>query len=118
MSSEWLDSFMKTAGDVAKKTSREANCLYNVKKTELEIAKINHEIGKIYKAIGETVYNAHEEETDSSNIDILCKQIDVKKAYIAELNKRIELYKEEKDLEKKEFINLNETPKFMDKDED
>lgn len=116
MNGDWIDGFLAKATDVTKKAGRDVNYFYNIKKTEVEIAKVKHEIGKIYKAIGELVYNARNEENDTSNIDILCKQIDVKNAYIEELNKRIELYKEEKNLEGNEFVDLNKVPDFMKED--
>lgn len=118
MNSEFLDGLMEKAGVLTKKASKDVNYFYNTKKTEVEIARVKHEIGKIYKAIGELVYNARNEETDSSNIDILCKQIDVKNAYIKELEKRIELFKEEKNLEDEDLKVFDKKPSFMDDDND
>lgn len=116
MDKDWIDNITETVFKVTKKTSRNVNYVYNIKKTEIEIARVNHEIGKIYKSIGEVVYNAREEESDSSNIEILCKQIDVKKEYIKELEKRIACFKEEKNLEGEELIFPKDKPSYMTED--
>lgn len=99
MGKEWLESFKIKALDLSKKTGKNVNYVVNIKKTEMEILNVNREISKIYKVIGELIYTSRKENGDESNVDILCKQIDVKKSYIGELEKRIELIKEKKKLE-------------------
>lgn len=116
MTNEWLENlkvFKNKVKDVSKKTGKNVSYVMSIKKTEIEITKVKHEIGKIFRAIGEVIYNCRDAEKDSSNIDILCKQIDVKKAYIKELEKRIELIKEKKRLEEFEVQVTNEIPSFI-----
>ena len=116
MANEWVENlkvFKNKVKDVSKKTGKNVSYVMSIKKTEIEITKVKHEIGKIFRAIGEVIYNCRDAEKDSSNIDILCKQIDVKKAYIKELEKRIELVKEKKRLEEFEVQVTNEIPSFI-----
>lgn len=116
MDKDWFKNLSEKIVSGAKTAGTQANYEIQIKKNELEIIKVNNEIGKIYKTIGETLYNSRDIETDSSNIDILCKQIDVKKAYIEELQKRIDLIKENRKLESYDVEDLDEVPSFI-KDE-
>lgn len=101
MDKEWFKNLSEKIVSGAKSAGTQVNYEVQIKKNELEIVKVKNEINKIYKTIGETVYNCHLDDVEiaESNLDIMFKQIDVKKMYIEQLEERIELIKENKKLE-------------------
>ncbi len=96
MGKEWLEVFKQKAKVVSKKTSENVNYFVSIKKTQMEILKVNHEINKIYKVIGEIIYMANQQKVEAVGVDTLCAQIDAKNGYITQLERRIEMIKESK----------------------
>lgn len=91
-----IDELAKRFGDVVKRVGEKSEQLVELGKLNYELFKEEDAIKKLYREIGQAVYEAYKQESNSLNdIYRLCREIDERKEKIEELKKQVDSVKKE-----------------------
>jgi len=92
----FIDELAKRFGDVVKKVGEKSEQLVELGKLNYELFKEEDAIKRLYREIGQAVYEAYKQENNSLNdIYRLCQEIDEHKGRIEELKKQMDSLKKE-----------------------
>jgi len=106
----------ETAAEVAVEKASE---IAESAKFEIEIGKLKMDIKKIYTKLGEVTYESEEKGLEvDAEIKDMCREIKRKKDYIIELESQAELAKQGREIKKEEFVDTDEKPDFMKKEDE
>lgn len=92
----FIDELAKRFGEVVKKVGEKSEQLVELGKVNYELFKEEDAIKRLYREIGEAVYEAYKQENKSLDaIYRLCKEIDEHKEKIEGLKKQVDSLKKE-----------------------
>jgi|GEM_PF-449381 len=92
----FIDELAKRFGDVVKKVGEKSEQLVELGKLNYELFKEEDTIRRLYREIGQAVYEAYKQENNSLNeIYRLCQEIDEHREKVESLKKQVEDLKKE-----------------------
>ncbi|HAN10134.1 MAG TPA: hypothetical protein DCP90_05940 [Clostridiales bacterium] len=111
---QFIENLKTNIGNTVNTVGEKVNKFISIKKLEFEIGKVKNEIDKIYKDLGIKIYTAKNNGSDDfGDLDAICKQINMKKDYITNLERQIVLINSEDPMRETPVKYTNEIPDFI-----
>ncbi|HBY20116.1 MAG: hypothetical protein A2Y24_02690 [Clostridiales bacterium GWE2_32_10] len=111
---QFFENLKTNIGNTVVVVGDKVNKFVSIKKLEFEIGRVKNEIEKIYKDLGVKIYTVKNNGSeDFGDLDAICKQINMKKDYIKNLEKQIEIINSEDQMKDTPVKCTKDIPEFI-----